>query len=174
MTILRSETMQYFKIVFPYSGAYQVLGKLGQLGKLHFVDRNPSLLTHQKPFSNQIKKCLDLEEQIDQIEKVMAQFKLSITRERDLEAFFQKLEKRMRNRGGNQESNLSELDNIIQENTTKIDQLQTNYNSLADKLDLALEEYTFTKIIRDHLGDKLQHISHMINVTTGEETRNIG
>ena len=106
MSIFRSETMQYFKIVFPDSNGYSILSKLGELGKLHFVDRNPDLLSNQKPFSNILRKCSELEEMVQQIEVIMGESKIEIQRENNLEKFFSKLYDKMMRREGNPDNYL--------------------------------------------------------------------
>lgn len=157
MSLFRSETMNYFKIVFPDSHSYQILSMLGQLGKLHFVDRNPGCLTHDKPFSRIIRKCGELEEMLEQIQKIMIQFEVPIRSEPNPERFFRKLEERVRAADSAPESILGEMEHIISENSLKIKEMQSSFIDLQEQLDLCLEELCLLKIIQRMLPKNFQY-----------------
>ena len=91
-SLFRSETMQYFKIVFPDVNAHQVISRLGRLGSIHFVDRNHDPQSAINPFNKLVKKCAELEDVLATIGQTMESFDIKIRKCPDLDFFFLKLE----------------------------------------------------------------------------------
>ena len=145
--------MQYFKIVFPDSNAYQILSRLGRVGKLHFVDKNPDHLALHKPFSNLLRKCNELEEMLQDAVKIMRRFDIKIKREPNLDMFFSIQDEAMREKKLSMEHYLNDLETVITGRVGKIKQMTANYDEIREKIVSFTEELDLFKVIKEIIPD---------------------
>ena len=147
-SLLRSSTMQFFKIIFPYPNANLILSKLAQLNKLHFVDQNPQALNQMKPFGKVLKKCDELEDKLHGIEAIMQKFDVDVVLESDLEVFFGELDKEMRDQGRTMHDSLIEkLDHVINKKYRGIKSISDNYFEVQEKIKSLVEHLDLLKLI---------------------------
>ena len=61
MGILRSETMEYYKIVMPENNAHEIVSTLGRLDLVHLIDKNIDVPANNRPYYRIIKRICDFE-----------------------------------------------------------------------------------------------------------------
>ena len=74
--MFRSETMQYYDIIFSKDNAWEILDNLGQIGVVDFEDTHPHLMENQKPYFSQKQDIKEALLNLSEIERSLVQWNL--------------------------------------------------------------------------------------------------
>lgn len=61
--------MEYCHLICNEDHAWEVLNEIGDLSSMHFVDPDPTLPLINRPFSNYIKRCEEMETKLKYIKE---------------------------------------------------------------------------------------------------------
>ncbi|XP_069784005.1 V-type proton ATPase 116 kDa subunit a 1-like [Narcine bancroftii] len=115
-SIFRSEEMCLVQLFFQTETAYCSVNQLGELGLVQFRDLNPGIITFQRKFVNEVRRCEEMERILRFLEKEMTKANIPVieSTENDkapcprdvieLEGAFEKLEKELKEINTNQEA----------------------------------------------------------------------
>lgn len=156
MGFFRSDTMQLFKIVLPEVNSYQIIGSLGRLGKLHFIDQNNEKQSTLKPFSKLLKRCMDLEMLLLRIEDTMKNYQIEIKKCANLDAFFQSLDSEMISRPDAMENYILEISAKVRESQQKIEKLVQSEEEIRDQLQNLKTRLEMLKVVKKILPENFQ------------------
>ena len=156
MGFFRSETLQLFKIVIPEANAYQIISNLGRMGMLHFIDQNPESLPNQKPYSNLLKRCQDLDLNLRKIEDSMKRYEVKVKTCKDLDYFFQVLDEKLLKKETSIENYILEVENNLKSYQKKIERLINSEEEIRDRIILLKERLDLYKSLKDILPNNFK------------------
>lgn len=168
--------MTLCQLYIPSESAYEVTSQLGELGIVQFVDLNIDTTSFNKYFVNEIKRCNELERQLNFFEKEIAKetvkihesidYPAPVPRELiDFEATFSKIEVEL----NEIDRNLSALDRDCR----KLHELKTVIQN-SDKVFSSTDRRGFdrTPILSDvELSDFSHHVQSQLVIITGTLVR---
>ncbi|GAB6031885.1 hypothetical protein CHUAL_010281 [Chamberlinius hualienensis] len=77
-SIFRSESMSLWQLFLQPENAYSSVARLGEMGIAHFRDLNPDLTVHQRKFTNDVRRCDELERKLAFIEKNLNKHEIKV------------------------------------------------------------------------------------------------
>jgi V-type H+-transporting ATPase subunit a len=64
MSLFRSDPMGYYSIVMPRENAWEIFNELGELSALQFIDLNAGQVAFNRPYSNYVQRCSEMENKL--------------------------------------------------------------------------------------------------------------
>lgn len=87
MSLFRSDPMAFYNIAMPRENTWEIFNQLGELSALQFIDLNENESAFNRPYSNYVKRCEELEGKIAVIEQQLKKFNITIERCEDPHKF---------------------------------------------------------------------------------------
>lgn len=155
MSLFRSDVMGYYHLVMPRENAWEILNSLGDLKTLQFVDLNAGDLAFNRPYSNHIKRCEDMEAKVAFLRKQMKRFNKEIVPCEDPNLFLAHHRDfiKARNRAAHTyiEEAETDLDERVAQLTTQID----TYDKIIEKNSRLKEYKKVLEKTRKYIGDNV-------------------
>lgn len=129
VSFFRSEVMGCYKISIDRESSWEIVNEIGEMGKVHFFERNPEILNFNRPFINQIKRCDDIFNKLLQIEYEMKKMGKLIIRCEEPAEFISYYREFITNRG---KAPQTHIDEIEIETDINHDKLMSNIKTLSD------------------------------------------
>jgi V-type H+-transporting ATPase subunit a len=137
--MFRSASMGYYNIIMPRESAWEIMNKLGDLKCVHFLDMNPAEAAFNRPFSNSIRRCDDIETRLSFLESEMRKFDIPIIKCGDVAVYQKALNGFLASRGKNEKSYFQEIESDITERAQFFTDQLKSYHSLVEKNNELLE-----------------------------------
>jgi len=153
MSLFRSDRMGFYNLVMPREYAWEVLNELGGLDCLQFIDQNSHETAFNRPYSNSIKRCEDIEAKIQTIEKAMKRFEINIDRCDDPKIFLYDLKTFLLTRNKAERTYFDDLEAFIDERAASISDHVKNYESLIENYHNLVEYRQVLIQTRPYIGD---------------------
>lgn len=151
--MFRSDRMGYFNIMMPREYAWEVLNELGELDCLQFVDNNVHETAFNRPYSNHVRRCEDLEAKINSIEAEMKRFDIPIERCDEPRVFLRGLKQFMMSRNKAERTYFEELESQIEEKVANLNDQIRSYDALIDNYNHLIEYRQVLLQTRPYIGD---------------------
>jgi len=139
MSLFRSEPMKYYTILMPREYAWEILNELGELNALQFIDLNVGEAVFNKPYSNYLKRCDEMETKIEVIKNEMERFKIPIVECNEMEIFLKNLKKFLNERNKAERTYFDEVEADIIEKLKNLNEQIRIRDTLIEKFDDLVE-----------------------------------
>lgn len=132
------------RIRIPRSTAFEIMNELGKTDDtIEFVDLNKDVIESAKNFSKMIGRCDEMEKKLAKFEKVCQDHDIDIIRYESYKSFMNNLQQDILARHNVRGSSYFDLvENEIQEDEKRIDELIDSYEKLKEGLDYLIEKKT--------------------------------
>jgi len=137
----------------PREYAWEVVNELGQLDCLQFVDLNSNEIGFNRPYSNYVRRCEDLEAKIQSIETEMARFEEKIDRCFEPKQFLHDHRMFLLSRNKADRTYFDDLESFIEEKFTTMNDQIKNYDNLIDNYNHLVEWRQVLLQTRPYIGD---------------------
>ena len=140
MSMFRSDPMGLYNIVMPRDHGWEIFNQLGELSALQFVDLNATEAVFNRPYSNYVKRCEDIESKITVIETQLSKFNKPIERCQDPRAFLLGLRQFLDSRQRTPQTYFEEAEQQLEERLASLNEQTKIYDNLIERYN-GLVEY---------------------------------
>lgn len=137
MSIFRSEDMNLYEITLPKDHAWDIMDKLGTIGKMHFINLNRDEQVFNLIYEPYIKRCETTQRKIAFIQEECKRYEVDMEAPYSSEDFLDSISfmKSHAKKAGNMffetiEKEIADKEAFIQEQTAKVKDMHENFNLL--------------------------------------------
>jgi V-type H+-transporting ATPase subunit a len=139
MSLFRSDPMGYFSIAMARDSAWDVLNELGELNAIQFTDLNSEQVVFNRPYSNYIQRCGEVENKVSSIDLLLKRFKKVIEKCEDPKIFIRHLKNYLERRTRAEHTFLEDVEAEMEEKLASLnDQIKT-FDNLTEKYNHLVE-----------------------------------
>jgi len=131
--------MKYYTILMPREYAWEILNELGEIDALQFTDLNSGEAPFNKPYSNYLKRCDEMETKIQIIKKEMERFKVPISECHEMEVFLENLKKFLSERNKAERTYFDEVETELGEKLKSLNEQIKIRDTLIERFDHLVE-----------------------------------
>ena len=154
MSLFRSDRMGYYSLMMPREYAWEVLNELGELDSLQFVDMNAQETAFNRPYSNYVRRCEDMEIKINSIEAEMKRFDIPIEKCEEPRLFLRNLKNFLLSRNKADRTYFDDLESHIDEKLNNLNEQIRNYDNLVGNYNHLVEFKQVLLQTRPYIGDR--------------------
>lgn len=137
MGLFRSEDMQLYEITIPKDNSWEIMNKLGDIGRMHFINLNKDEQVFNLTFAPFVKRCEETEKRISFIEQECKRHRVEMEKPKNVREFLNtinNMQNRMKKAGNmffeSIEDDIKNKEKFVQEQTRKSKEIHDSFNLL--------------------------------------------